>query len=155
MAWHIPGYHVSMAGPPRMGLEERLWSKITKTDSCWLWTGMTNDQGYGLIWMYEDGKRVHRRAHRVVYELLIGPAAELDHLCRVRHCVNPEHLEHVTHLVNVHRGVGPTAVNARKETCDQGHQLTVVAKRGDRGCRICINARRRHRSTIGDRFPEP
>lgn len=131
--------------PKRVPLVDRIWSKVEKSDGCWLWTGMTRADGYGLIW--GDGRpRPLLRAHRVVYELLVGPIpadTELDHLCRVKRCVRPDHLEAVDHRLNVMRGVGPTAVNAAKETCDAGHPLTVVASRGDRGCRICINARRR------------
>lgn len=76
--------------------EQRFWAKVLKTDSCWLWQGRKNDNGYGL--MLVDGKNV--RAHRFAYELLVGPIPEgldLDHVrargCTNRHCVNPAHLD--------------------------------------------------------------
>ncbi len=72
-------------------------------DGCWRWTGSVTPQGYGMFAFSDEGKR----AHRVMYELLVGPIPEgltLDHLCRVRHCVNPEHLEPVTLAENVRRG---------------------------------------------------
>lgn len=81
---------------------DRLWSKVNKTDTCWLWTAAT-EKGYGLY--RHDGRL--SKAHRVVYELLVGPVPtglDLDHLCRVRNCVNPAHLEPVTRAVNLRRG---------------------------------------------------
>lgn len=84
------------------------------------------------------------RAHRFMYRLLRGeiPAGlQLDHLCRVRHCVNPWHLEAVTARVNVLRGIGPTAQNAQKTRCPLGHPLsdenTYRNAQGERRCRIC------------------
>lgn len=70
---------------------ERFWSKVNKTDTCWLWTaGMARD-GYGFFW--HDGK--NRGAHRIAYSLANGPIPEgllIDHACGVRSCVNPSHL---------------------------------------------------------------
>jgi len=74
------------------------WSHVVIGESCWLWTGPLNPGGYGT-----NGGRL---AHRVVYERLIGqiPAGlTLDHLCRVRNCVNPQHLEPVTIAENLRR----------------------------------------------------
>lgn len=73
---------------------------------CWLWTGCDNTFGYGLI-RIPGGKL--KTAHRVLYELLRGPVAkelDLDHLCRVRCCVNPDHLEPVSRSENLKRGAG-------------------------------------------------
>lgn len=70
---------------------------------CWLWLGTINRAGYGRAW---DGARSGRQAHRVVYEQLIGPVPDdldLDHLCRVRLCVRPSHVEPVTHAENIRR----------------------------------------------------
>jgi hypothetical protein len=84
---------------------ERFWSKVDRqgpTD-CWLWTGALNDSGYGAIW---DGERLVY-AHRLSWLFQGGklPARfQLDHLCRTRACVNPAHLELVTHKANVYRG---------------------------------------------------
>ena len=120
----------------------RLWSKVDKSGDCWIWTGSVTSGGYGsLLW---NGRA--RQAHQVVYELLVGPipdGLELDHLCRVRHCVNPSHLEPVTRRENVRRGVSPVAVNARKTHCKRGHEFTLenTYARPD-GARVCITCRR-------------
>ena len=81
--------------------EERVWLKVNKTETCWLWTGSASG-GYGTMAVHG----VVNRAHRVVYELLRGPIPDgmvLDHLCRVTLCVNPDHLEPVPHAVNIQR----------------------------------------------------
>lgn len=76
--------------------EERFWQRVEKTDGCWLWTQACAKQGYGVVW------RVDKLllAHRVAYELLVGPAEgmQLHHVCGVRNCVRPDHLEAVTQL---------------------------------------------------------
>ena len=115
---------------------------------CWLWTGAIAGNGYGNFW--HDGG--HLSAHVFAYRTFVGdvPARkELDHLCRVRSCCNPAHLEPVTHFVNVMRGASPTAVNATKTHCPEGHELTggnLVGhwlRHGMRLCRTCYNARKR------------
>ena len=88
-------------------------------------------------------------SHRLAYELEIGPipaGLEIDHLCRVRNCVNPAHLEPVTHAENIRRGTGPLAENARKTECVHGHPLegaNLYVRPGDghRQCRACNTAR--------------
>lgn len=80
----------------------RFNAKVEYGQGCWVWTGAVNDSGYGVIW---DGTRLVY-AHRLAYRLMRGemPAGmEADHLCGKRSCVNPGHLEAVTHLVNVRR----------------------------------------------------
>lgn len=112
----------------------RIFSKIKVStenfyndDPCWEWTGHINDAGYGTL-------RVRRhplprqvfRAHRIVYEHfvdIIPDGMYCDHLCRVRHCVNPAHIEIVTHQENDRRGLGICGINARKTHCKQGHPL--------------------------------
>lgn len=86
---------------------------------CWEWIGCKNEAGYGL---YRK-----QRAHIVSYLRTgkhIPEGLQLDHLCRNRGCVNPFHLEPVTLVQNVMRGVGPTAVNATKTHCLNGHEFT-------------------------------
>jgi hypothetical protein len=84
-------------------LYERWASKVTRTDGCWLWTGSTLKNGYGNL-MGTDGRNQY--AHRVAHVLFIGPIPEgyeVDHLCRVRNCVKPAHLEAVTRQENLRR----------------------------------------------------
>lgn len=81
---------------------DRLTESVHFDVECWLWTGQLNNHGYGLF-SYKNRKRA---AHLVLWEHVVGPVPnglELDHLCRVRHCVNPDHLEPVTHEENQRR----------------------------------------------------
>jgi len=132
--------------PADAGLDVRLWQKILVVDSCWEWIGdRYKDGGYGRFW---DGKR-NVRAHRHVYEAARGPipaGLELDHLCRNTRCVNPDHLEAVTHRTNVLRGDATSAKNARKTHCVRGHALAgnnlhIVS--GGRECWECRRIRKR------------
>ena len=126
---------------------ERFWVKVIKTDNCWLWQGSQDGYGYGQFWA--QGHKIS--AHRFAYELLVDSISKgltLDHLCRVRHCVNPGHLEPVTNRENVLRGEGRTAVNARVIHCPKGHPYdlfnTYIMPNGNRHCREC--SRRRWRT---------
>jgi hypothetical protein len=120
---------------------DRLWNRVQKdADGCWRWTGAHIGDGYGNLWV--AGKS--RLAHRVAYELLVGPipaGLEIDHLCRVRDCVNPEHLEVVTGKENALRGISFAAENAVKEECVNGHPFddvnTYRRPNGNRDCRVC------------------
>ena len=93
--------------------EQRFWRKVKKTDTCWLWTGTLSNLGYGQF--YPSGKPM--LAHRYSFEHFKGPVPEdleLDHLCSTRNCVNPEHLEPVTHQENCLR-----AYRRRKQALDK------------------------------------
>lgn len=126
----------------------RFWMKVNKTETCWLWTGGRKTNGYGAFWV-APGKL--RTAHRVAWELTTGnvpDGVELDHLCRVRHCVNPEHLQPVIHQENVLRGMGPTALHAKKTHCPKGHEYAgrnLIERGHGRECRACRNEYKRRR----------
>lgn len=133
--------------PPKTWVD-RYWEKVRKTDSCWLWTGAIADTGYGTHGI--DGKT--KLAHRIAVELdgrSIPKGMVVDHLCRVRNCVRPDHLEVVTFRVNIARGTSPSSVARQTETCHRGHSLAdaIVVLRSNgkvtRRCRTCRNDRRR------------
>lgn len=133
-------------------LGERFWMKVRKTDGCWLWTASLNHYGYG---QFRDGSTVSR-AHRLAYVEANGSIPDglqldqLDHLCRNRACVNPDHLEPVTQRTNNRRGMGFSGRNAAKTACLNGHQFdaqnTHRDRIGRRRCRACHAARERARS---------
>lgn len=130
---------------PRKSTEDRFWGYVDKsgTDGCWQWTGVKMPAGYGVFGAY----RRNVMAHRFSYEEVVGPippGLHLDHLCRNTSCVNPDHLEPVTPAVNVLRGVGFAALNARKTHCKSGHEFTPENTyiRPDRSGRDCLECRR-------------
>lgn len=132
---------MATSGPKPRPLAERFWSKVTKTPTCWLWTAVTS-AGYGTIWVREI--QGYEFAHRVSWRLagrLLTPGLQLDHLCRTPICVNPDHLQEVSARTNTLRGIGPTAINARKTHCIHGHEFsaanTVWRSNGQRKCRAC------------------
>lgn len=124
------------------GSDAERWMQKLRVESpgCWIWTGEPDKHGYGQYMVTgDDGKRKSKRAHRYIYEQLVGPLDpkdDLDHLCRVHACCNPDHLEPVSHRTNVLRGYSPTAQNARKERCPEGHPLNGIRATG-RYCRTC------------------
>lgn len=131
---------------PRPTFEERLFSYINVSGVCWEWEGTLASTGYGVIYRGSDNKLV--RAHRAVYEALVGPIPKelvCDHLCRNIRCVNPDHIELVTQRENILRGYGPTANNARKTHCDNGHEFVWGNMRiTEEGYRICTECRLMH-----------
>lgn len=141
-------------------VEPRLRSRSYETDSgCIIWYGAVNNKGYGLLWVY--GKLT--LAHRAAYEIAKGPIppdTELDHLCRTRQCINPDHLEAVSHKVNLKRGLWP---NASKTHCPRGHPYSgdnlFINNHGRRECRSCkregskINARRYRKNARAQQSP--
>ena len=122
--------------------QERFWSKVLKAqDGHWYWTGRLSDQGYGIY----GGFKPARRAHRVSYEETVGPipdGLEIDHLCRVRDCVNPAHLEPVTRAENARRGDGGKYW-AAKTHCPQKHEYTKDNTINYRGRRFCLACKRK------------
>jgi HNH endonuclease len=124
----------------RRPLEDRFWEKVEKNKTdCWEWTA-AKLKGYG--WFNIGGKSVS--AHRLSYEMLVGDIPEglqLDHLCRNRGCVNPDHLEPVTPRVNTLRGEALSAKRSRMTHCIRGHEFTEentwVSKKNQRRCKKC------------------
>lgn len=118
----------------------RLNDKIEKTDHCWLWKGATTGRvhAYGVIW--NDGK--NRLVHRIMYSLYknnIDDGKEIDHLCKNKLCVNPDHLESVSHQENMLRA-DPGQRWRQKTHCPKGHEYTPTNTRithGSRSCKAC------------------
>lgn len=136
---------MSRYGPARRPLAERFWPKVDKrgTEECWPWLGCTNADGYGsIVAGGHSGQKLY--AHRVAYELLVGPIPRgftIDHVrlrgCTRRDCCNPAHLEPVTQRTNTMRGDTGPARNAAKTRCKRGHLFNAVSKRGHRVCLTC------------------
>lgn len=133
----------------RLSPQERFWSRVNKSSGiwkivdgqiseCWAWMAGLIGPGYGAFWF--EGKQ--RRAHIVSYVWENGPipdGLELDHLCRTRHCVRPDHLEAVTPKINMARGTGIGVINAQKTTCPNGHPYD-YNDGGSRRCAACRKA---------------
>lgn len=120
----------------RFGKKLEFGPKILST-SCWLWRGYVNNWGYGTFSV--EGTRHY--AHWWAWEQKHGPVPQglmLDHLCRVKACVNPGHLEAVTNRENILRGNSSAAMNARKQQCKRGHSLDAPNTDTSRGRRECI-----------------
>lgn len=136
--------------PVRKSIEVRFWEKVTKTDACWLWKATTSPDGYGR---YSAAGKTHQ-AHRLAYEMVKGeiPAGlSIDHLCRVRHCVNPDHLEPVTPQENSRRGLGGAYLKVRTH-CPRGHAYDEGnTKVSAKGTRSCLECQARYRATYMER----
>lgn len=121
--------------------EERFWAKVNRADGCWEWTAAIGNDGYGRFFL--NGRTV--RSHRLAYELLRGAipnGLQLDHLCRVRSCCNPDHLEPVSNRENTVRGRAGDTHNHLKTHCPARHpydsENTYVNPAGKRICRTCL-----------------
>lgn len=143
---------LTKAGLPRQRLRgapvlDRVLFRTRRDESgCWLWQGARTRKGYGHIRSDDNGPLV--AVHRVAYVAFVGAipeGLEIDHLCRVRHCVNPAHLEAVDHATNVRRG--RRNQNHGKASCVRGHEFTPDNtrrdSRGRRACRACGRERQR------------
>ncbi|SRR5229473_1887956 len=119
-----------------------------KLGACWLWNGKIDRYGYGKF----SVKRKMESAHRVAYQVTVGPIAKgltADHLCRVRRCIRPSHIEPVTNRENVLRGDTFPARQLAQTHCVNGHEFNEANTyhwNGHRGCRTCkrLYWRRKH-----------
>lgn len=130
-----------------MDFYRKFISKVSLDSStnCWNWTDKCDDKGYGRFW---DGKTLHR-AHRYAYFLYRSEIKDsslvIDHLCRNRQCVNPYHLELVSHKTNILRGIGLAAQNTLKTHCTKGHPYSGSNLRINcYGHRVCIQCAKFH-----------
>jgi len=124
-------------------IEERIASRhrVEPVTDCWTWTGAVSNRSYGSI--FYQGRM--QKAHRVMWELNFGPVPkglELDHLCRNRLCINPNHLEPVTRAENLARGIQSNQ-NIGKSHCIRGHEFNAENTRykpgnGHRVCKECM-----------------
>lgn len=130
---------------PKSEHRSKILARINFTETCWLWTGSIRPNGYGKLTTPD----ATLSAHRAVYEMVRGPippGLDLDHLCRVRHCVNPAHLEPVTRRENLLRGATIPAAHASREQCRKGHPLDGFKRtEGARYCKTCHRERQRAR----------
>ena len=122
-------------------LPTRFIDKVTLVGECWLWEGSIDSKGYGRFEFQNKNKLAHKYAYETVYGL-VPPELELDHLCRNRWCVNPQHLEAVTHNKNCSRGLVKANGdhNREKAYCVRGHAYNLDNTRlykGSRYCRAC------------------
>lgn len=135
-------------------LKDRLLAKVGSTEYCWEWVAAKQPTGYGQMW---NGKRPEQ-AHRISYRVHKGDiptSCEIDHVCRNRSCVNPDHLRAVPHRENMRVSDTVMGRNAAKLYCKRGHPLLgenlYVTRKGHRQCRECLrlharNARSRRKS---------
>ena len=126
---------------------DRFWAKVDISDNCWVWTaGTTVRGGYG--WFNTGSQPMV--AYRVAWLFLVGEVPEgleLDHLCRNVLCVNPSHLEAVTHRENIWRGESPRIEAARRGTCQRGHSRSEsVLRTGTNKVVYCKPCRREKRA---------
>jgi HNH endonuclease len=130
--------------------EDRFWAKVDKSGEHWTWTGSIDRYGYGRFSLDSS----NMPAHRVSFWMANGYWPDItDHLCRVRHCVRPDHLEDVTIKENVLRGEGVAAKFAARDECPQGHEFTKentkMRSDGGRRCRTCEYVRESNRDRSG------
>lgn len=116
-------------------------------NSCWQWQNSLATFGYGKFWIGNTQFMAHRFAWWV-FRGAIPKGLQIDHLCRNRGCVNPDHMEPVTIKENVLRGVGTSAINKRKTHCKNGHAYDRISPSNRRYCSICKREWRRDRDKL-------
>lgn len=136
------GNEIENAGQMKPNTLEKVIARtIIDENGCWLWQGSKDTSGYGHVQF--QGKLW--KVHRVVYTCMVSEIPRgltLDHLCRIRECCNPEHLEVVSNAENIRRGI---SANRQKTHCPQGHpyddENTYFAPNGKRRCKACHRGR--------------
>lgn len=154
-----------MMGRPLMPLRHRLWRNIIEAPSgCWIWMGRLDKDGYGRthVGSITAGNLRTRAAHRVVYEEYVGSIPEglqIDHLCRIRRCVNPRHLQPVTSRINTLRGNSVGATARQTGHCKRLHPLSgdnlMLTDRGHRHCKTCQRMKQREWQRAHAKGPRP
>lgn len=147
-----------LMGRRTQDLQERFWSKVVITENilmCWPYTEATSEDGYGRFWHNERRMPAHRFAYEQVYGR-IPDGLQIDHLCRNRICCNPNHLEPVTPQENNRRSMSPSAVNALKDKCKNGHS-ELGPRKGVYGktVRYCLACAREREAAKKPRGPRP
>lgn len=145
------------AHAPRAQSEYEKWKAEYRTNENWklypcvMYAGHIRENGYGRT---SD----HRVAHRVAWEMWRGPIPRglvIDHLCRNRACINPNHMEPVTRLENVRRGVGISVQCGSRTHCICGKEYDRISAQGHRHCRSCDAKRARHYRAVKKQLGEP
>jgi hypothetical protein len=159
---YLPGHFLRMQDHDL--LAALLWPKVDQNGPlpeyrpdlgpCWIFTGRISSEGYGVFDVHGVGVRAHMASFLITTGTL-PDGLDLDHLCRVRKCVRPSHLEPVTRQVNVLRGVSPVARQVAVTHCPAGHpydEQNTYVKHGHRGCRACDAARAREKRRMAGRY---
>jgi hypothetical protein len=114
--------------------------KVQKTDTCWIWIAAKDKAGYGKFRLTENNTTAHRAAY-ILFKGLLAKGLVIDHLCRNKSCVNPEHLEAVPQLTNLERGINvPSMIHKVKTHCPKGHEYSgdnLKLHKSGRHCKIC------------------
>lgn len=124
-------------GRPKYLIMDQLKDKFfVSISGCHVWTGNVSKNGYGKLFHMGETLLAHRQAH-IVYKGGIPDGLQVDHKCRNRLCINPDHLEAVTQRENIIRGEGLASVNSKKIICKRGHPLHPYTPGKIRRCRVC------------------
>lgn len=133
--------------PRGLSMEEYFWQRVNEDGPipekrpdlgpCWLWTGNISGNGYGRI-CYQSKIILAHNFSFVLNGGVLDPNLERDHLCDNKPCVNPDHIQQTTQIVNTLRGTSPPAKNARKTHCDKGHEITGTRMNKGIESRYCL-----------------
>lgn len=120
---------------------KHFWENVLFTTLCWEWLGWETNSGYAQFRIGIKKYLVHRISYEM-YKGIIPKYYEVDHLCKNKKCVNPDHLESVEGKENNRRSNSKSSINSKKTNCNNGHEFTIqntyVTKQGHRECIICM-----------------